>query len=177
MSDSPHPVMALLEFERRIQSATSNREVAFRAVNDGSQVLHFDQAVLWRRDIFSRPLVVAASGLADVSTDSPYQQWLARLIQSITPEPFDKSRALTIGELPEALATDGADWCPAHLLHCPLQGPNGAQVGGILFFRNQPFSEAELAAAEWVARSTGYGLWAWRSERSRAKNWLRSAVT
>ena len=48
VSETPNPVLALLEFERRIQSATSNREVAFRAVNDGSQVLRFDQAILWR---------------------------------------------------------------------------------------------------------------------------------
>ena len=177
MSDSPHPALALLEFERRIQSATSNREVAFRAVNDGSQVLRFDQAVLWRRDILSRPLVVAASGLADVSADSPYQQWLARLIQTITPEPFDKLRVLTLEELPEAVATDGAEWCPPHIVHCPLSGPTGTPVGGMLFFRTQAFSEAELAAAEWISRSTGYGLWAWRSERSRAKGWLKSRVT
>src|SRR5258706_9778614 len=140
MSDSPHPAMALLEFERRIQSATSNREVAFRAVNDGSQVLHFDQAVLWRRDMFSRPLVVAASGLADVSTDSPYQQWLARLIQAITPEPFDKSRVAALADLPEALAADGAEWCPPYIVHCPLKGPPGTPVGGIIFFRVQAFS-------------------------------------
>src|SRR6266508_6433330 len=101
MSDSPHPALALLEFERRIQSAASNREVAFRAVNDGSQVLCFDQAVLWRLDVFSRPLVAAASGLADVSVDSPYQQWLVRLIQAITPEPFEASKAFAMSELPE----------------------------------------------------------------------------
>src|SRR6185369_12553213 len=53
MSVSPHPALALLDFERRIQSATSNREVAFRAVNDSSQVLRFDQAILWRVDVFS----------------------------------------------------------------------------------------------------------------------------
>ena len=52
MSESPNPALALLEFERRIQSAASNREVGFRAVNDGSQVLDFDHAVLWRRDVF-----------------------------------------------------------------------------------------------------------------------------
>ena len=177
MSDNPHPALALLEFERRIQSATSNREVAFRAVNDGSQVLRFDQAVLWRRDILSRPMVVAASGLADVSGDSPYQQWLARLIQTITPEPFDKLRRLTVEELPEGLAADGAEWCPSHIVHCPLRGPTGTPVGGILFFRAQEFSESELAAAEWIARSAGYGLWAWRSERSRAKGWLKSRFT
>jgi multidrug resistance efflux pump len=173
MSDSPHPVLALLEFERRIQSATSDREVVFRAVNDGSQVLRFDQAVLWRLDLFSRPTIAAASGLADVSVDSPYQQWLVRLIQATTPEPFDASKTLALGELPEAIVADGSEWCPAHLQHCPLRGPNGARLGGILFFRAQPFTEAEHAAAEWIARSTGYGLWAWRSERHRARGWLK----
>jgi hypothetical protein len=177
MSDSPHPALALLDFERRIQSATSNREVAFRAVNDSSQVLQFDQAILWRQDILARPIVVAASGLADVATDSPYQQWLSRLIQAITPEPFEAARALSMGELPEAVVADGSDWCPAHILHCPLRAPNGGALGGMLFFRAQPMSEAESAAAEWIARSTAYGLWAWRSQRHWAKGWLKNRVT
>ena len=177
MSDSPHPALALLDFERRIQSASSNREVAFRAVNDSSQVLRFDQAVLWRTDMFSRPVVVAASGLVDVSTDSPYQQWLVRLIQAITPESFDKLRLMTMAELPEAVVADGSDWCPAHVVHCPLVGPTGTPLGGLLFFRSQPFSEAEVAAAEWIARSSGYGLWAWRSDRQRMRRWLRSQMS
>lgn len=174
---SPHPALALLDFERRLQTASSVREVAFRAVNDSSQVLRFDQAVLWRRDLFSRPIVAAASGLADVSADSPYQQWLTQLLQATTPEPFNAPSALAMETLPEAVVTDGADWCPAHLLHCPLTTPAGTAVGGLLFFRAQPFTEAETAAAEWMARSTGYGLWAWRSDRHSAKGWLKSRAT
>ena len=177
MSESPNPALALLEFERRIQSASSNREVAFRAVNDASQVLDFDQAVLWRFDVFSRPLIAVASGLADVSGDSPYQQWLVQLVQAITPADFQESRAYAIGELPEAVVTDGADWCPAHLLHCPLRGPTGTPLGGILFFRGKPFTEAEVARADWIARSAGYGLWAWRSDRHGVKRWLKSRAT
>jgi multidrug resistance efflux pump len=176
MSVSPHPALGLLDFERRMQTAASHREVAFRAVNDSSQVLRFDQAVLWRQDIFSRPLVASASGLADVSADSPYQQWLVRLIQAITPDQFDAPKAWVLAELPEAVVADGADWAPAQTVHCPLRGPNGALLGGILFFRAQPYSEQELAAAEWIARSTGYALWAWRSEHSRARSWLKSGV-
>jgi multidrug resistance efflux pump len=177
VSVSPHPALALLDFERRLQTATSVREVAFRAVNDSSQVLRFDQAVLWRRDLFSRPVVTAASGLADVSADSPYQQWLTQLLQAITPEPFEAPKALAMEALPEAVVADGADWCPAHLLHCPLITPAGTAVGGLLFFRSQPFTEAEAAAAEWMARSTGYGLWAWRSDRHSAKGFLKSRST
>jgi multidrug resistance efflux pump len=168
-----NPALALLEFERRIQSATSARELAFRAVNDSSQVLRFDQAILWRRDVFSRPMILAASGLADVAGDSPYQQWLARLIQAITPEAFDASRQLAHAALPEALAADGADWCPAHLIHCPLRGPDGSALGGMLLFRSEPFGEQDAALAEYVARSSAYGLWAWRSESSRANRWLK----
>jgi multidrug resistance efflux pump len=168
-----NPALVLLEFERRIQSAASAREVAFRAVNDSAQVLRFDQAILWRRDVFSRPMVLAASGLADVSGDSPYQQWLARLIQAITPESFEASRQLAHEALPEAIAADGKDWCPAHLVHCPLRGPDGAVLGGMLFFRAEPFGEQDVALAEYVARSSAYGLWAWRSESSRANRWLK----
>jgi multidrug resistance efflux pump len=177
MSESPNPALALLEFERRIQLATSNREVAFRAVNDASQVLDFDQAVLWRLDVFSRPLIAVASGLADVTADSPFQQWLVRLVQAITPASFDEARAWTIGELPEAVVSDGADWCPAHLLHCPLRGPTGAPLGGILFLRGTGFSEPERARADWIARSAGYGLWAWRGERHGFRRWLKSGAT
>ena len=174
MSVSPHPALALLDFERRIQAASSNREVAFRAVNDSSQVLRFDQAVLWRVDVFSRPMVAAASGLADVSVDSPYQQWLVQLVQAVTPDKFEGPSVLATADLPDAVVTDGADWVPAHIVHCPLRGPAGEALGGILFFRSQPFSEPERAAAEWIARSAGYALWAWRSERHWVRRWARS---
>jgi multidrug resistance efflux pump len=177
MSDSPHPALALLEFERRIQSASSNREVAFRAVNDSSQALRFDQAILWRLDVFSRPVIAAASGLADVSGDSPFQQWLVRLLKAITPSPFSAPQAFDSDQLPEAIVDDGVEWCPAHIFHCPLASPNGTALGGILFFRSQPLSEAERATAEWIARSTAYGLWAWRSDSHGAKRWLKSRLT
>lgn len=177
MSDSPNPALALLELERRLQAASSNREVAFRTVNDSSQVLRFDQAILWRRDIFSRPMIAAASGLADVTVDSPFQQWLVHLVQAITPEPFSAPQTFLREELPEAVVTDGEDWCPEHLLHCPLVGPDGVALGGLLFFREEPFSEPERAMAEWIARSTGYGLWAWRSDQHSFRRWLKSSVT
>ena len=177
MSQGPNPALALLEFERRVQSASSNREVAFRAVNDSSQVLRSDQAVLWRFDVFGQPLIAVASGLADVSTDSPFQQWLVRLVKAILPEPFNAVQLFKADGLPEAAVADGAEWCPAHLLHCPLRGPTGVALGGILFFRSEEFTEAERALAEWVARSTGYGLWAWRSDRHALKRWLKARST
>jgi len=165
VSEKPNPALSLLDFERRIQTAKSDREIVFRAVNDASQALRYDQAILWRRDVLDRPLVAAASGLAEVTGDSPFQQWVMELVKSILPDPFEKAQALASEDLTDAVVADGEDWCPAHLLHLPLRGPDGAGLGGLLFFRAQPFSEAEVAIAEWIAASSGYGLWAWRSER------------
>jgi len=50
-------------------------------------------------------------------------------------------------------------------------------LGAMLFFRAEPFSDAERAVAEWIAGSTGFALWAWRSERSGIKRWLKSRKT
>jgi hypothetical protein len=159
--------LALLEIERRIRSSSTDREVVFRAVNETTEALRFDQAVLWRIDALSRPAVVAASGLADVTVDSPYQQWLAKLIRSSLTGPFNAPRVLALSDLPEGLAAEGEEWARAHMLFCPLSQPDGEALGGMAFFRAQPFSETETAVAEWISQSVGFALWAWRRERPR----------
>ena len=173
MPPPANPALALLEFERRIRTSGSNREVAFRAVNDTSGVLGFDQSILWRIDALSRPIVVAASGLADVTVDSPYQQWLAKLIRSAVPEAFTAPQAIAFADLPEGLAAEGEEWCRAQLLLCPLMGPEGNPLGGMIFMRGTAFTEQEIAAAEWIAQSTGFGLWAWRKDQPRLRRWMK----
>ncbi|MEO8144191.1 MAG: HlyD family efflux transporter periplasmic adaptor subunit [Betaproteobacteria bacterium] len=173
MDRPANPAVALLEFERRIRSASSNREVAFRAVNETTAALAFDQAILWRIDALSRPMVVAASGLADVTVDSPYQQWLAKLIRGTVHEPFRAPQAKALADLPEGLAAEGEEWCRAHLLLCPLTGPDGNPQGGMIFMRGTAFGEADVAVAEWIAQTTGFGLWAWRKDQPRLRRWMK----
>lgn len=168
-----HPAMALLDFERRMRTSSSLREAVFRAVNESTGALAFDQAVLWRLDPLSRPMVAGASGLADVTVDSPYQQWLVKLVRAVLPEPFTAPVPATFSGLPEALAADGAEWCREHLLFCPLRGPEGSALGGLLFMRGTPFGDAEVAAAQWIAQSTGFALWAWRADRSGLRRWIK----
>lgn len=172
MDRPANPAVALLEFERRLRSSSSNREVAFRAVNETTAVLAFDQAILWRIDALSRPMVVAASGLADVTVDSPYQQWLVKLIRSTVREPFTAAQKASLAELPGDLADEGEEWCRAHLLLCPLAGPDGNLLGGMIFMRGTPFEDAEVAAAEWIAQAAGFGLWAWRKDQPRLRRWM-----
>jgi len=174
MDKAPQAILALLEFERRIRSCSSNREIAFRAVNESSGALRFDQAVIWRLDAFGRPIMVAASGLVDLAGDSPYRQWLGSMVRAAVPDPFNAPRALMLTDLPDELATEGEEWASAHMLLCPLAGANAEQLGGIAFMRAEPFSESETAAAEWIAQATSFGMWAWRRDRLQLRRWLGS---
>lgn len=169
MNDKRDITVALLQLEAQLQAALSAREVAFTAANESFNVLKYDQAVVWKYDLFNSPLVTAASGLADITLDSPYVQWLGRAIRSF-PTGTGSVQKVRLSELPEGIASEGEEWCSEHLMVCTLKGPNGLGRGGMLFTSAEPFGENEVALVEWIARATGYCLWAWRNER---QHWWR----
>jgi multidrug resistance efflux pump len=156
----------LLEFQRKLQGCKSARETLFVAVNQSFSLLRFDQAVIWRPALGSRVSIAAVSGLAELTADSPYSQWLARAVDFIRINKPGRSAVLSFDEFPEALVEDGRDWVHDQLLHCALYDPEGRLVGGLLFHRDEPFDEADRAIGEWLGSSVGYSLWAWR-ERGR----------
>lgn len=174
MADSPQTAAMLLSFERRIRSCASNREVSFRAVNESAGIMRHSQAVLWRVDAFSRPMVVAASGLADIAVDSPYQQWLRQVIRNAVPDPFRAPHAISLADLSDELIAEGKEWSAPHLLLCPLNVPDGSSLGGLIFFRGESFVDADIALGEWIADSVAFALWAWRKDRPRIRRWIMS---
>jgi multidrug resistance efflux pump len=177
VAESRDVTIALLEFERQLQICGSPREVAFSVVNESSAVLKFDQAVIWRLDLFDRPVITAASGLADVSGESPYLEWLGKAIRAF-PTGFEGTvRALTLSSLPDDISAEGAEWCHEHLVVCRLRGPDGLGRGGIVFSRSAPFADADMAVFEWITRSAGFALWAWRRERNNFVKWIGGRKT
>jgi multidrug resistance efflux pump len=164
----------LLEFQRKLQSCRSAREVLFVAVNQTYNLVRFDQSVFWRPGVGSRPSIAAVSGLAELSEDSPYAQWLARAIDFIRVNKPGKAVAFAYSEFPEALAEEGQEWVHEHLMHCSLTDPSGNLIGGLLFHREDPFEEAELAVGEWIANSVGFSLWAWRESSRNLRRLLHS---
>jgi hypothetical protein len=174
MAETSQTAAMLLSFERRMRSCTSNREVSFRAVNETAGIMRHSQAILWRVDAFSRPMVVAASGLADIAVDSPYQQWLRQVIRNAVPDPFTAPHAIALAELSKEIVAEGEEWSAPQLLLCPLKVPDGSSLGGLIFFRTEPFVDADIALAEWIAESVAFALWAWRRDRPRLRRWIMS---
>lgn len=171
MSESDDIAGRLLQFEAQLQACRSPREVAFAAANESYSLLKFEQAVVWKHDLLNNPIVTAASGLADVGLDSPYVQWLGRAIKAFPPS-NDKVRVVRLADLPEVIVSEGHEWCSDNLLVCRLKGPDDLDRGGMLFSRSEPFTETEISVAEWMARSTGFALWAWRGKGKQFVRWV-----
>src|SRR5437762_1650744 len=107
----------LYALQERLQAADSPREVALCAVNESAAALAFEQAVLWWLEPAARRLAMVGSGLPEIAADSPYEQWLARLVEAITPQPFDQPGTFTLADLPESVAAGGVEAVPGVLLH------------------------------------------------------------
>ena len=167
----------LLEFQRKLQACKSLRELAFVAANEGFGVLRFDQCVFWQYDLRSKVSVEAVSGLAEVSPEAPYVQWLVRAVAHFIEAPGQPLIASSLTDLPESLSEDGAEWSPDQLMHCALQSPEGAVIGGLLFARDEPFGEVERAVAQWMGAATGFALWAWRRDYRPVRRWLQQTST
>lgn len=167
----------LLEFQRKLQACRSMRELAFVAVNEGFGVLRFDQAVFWQYDIRSEVTVEMVSGLAEVSAEAPYVQWLVRAATHFVNAPGQPLVAVALDDLPDSLAEDGAEWSPDQLVHCALMSPEGVVIGGLLFARDEVFGDMERAIAQWMGAAVGFALWAWRRDYRPVRRWLQRTST
>ena len=174
-----NPLAALLELGRRARHAGSARELEFMAVNDSHALAPYRQAALWLAASGIRSL----SGVVQVEANAPYALWLGKVCQVLSAE-NRPATALTAAELPPALAAEWQYWLPAYGLWLPLPAapaaaqPNELAGGGLLFARDVPWSEQDIALlSEWceVWHFAWQGLfkpplWSWSIWRARLAN-------
>lgn len=139
MTDLIH---AWLELEHTLLKAGRAVEVAFAAVNLAHGLLPYRQAALWS----ARDGVLTLSGAATVESGSPYVLWLDKLCRhAASPRPV----RLDATAIPAALAEQWSDWLPAYVVLLPAGGE------ALLFARDEPFTDGEVALLERLADLTG----------------------
>ena len=162
---SSSSVADLLAFEGRLRTARSTGELEFLLVNEPYQLLPYEQAFLWKLDVLGRPVLCAASGLAETDPNTPFALWFARAIEHVvTHTKQGEIREWTENDFPDSL-NDGAEWIPRHLLIVLLHSPSGESLGGLWFARQDAFTEDETALAHWLGQQAEFALWAWRREQ------------
>lgn len=182
--------------EHRCRSASTFQALAFTIVNEAWQAFVYRQAQVWR-DSATGPELVAVSGLASLTEDSPFTVWAKRLMRRIWPmlgeaaQVVDFARIEEQGEAPHGLpgltpdVISGWDeWWPPYLMIVPMYR-NGDCLGVALFLRDDPPDERSLHALARLQSSWSYCAWAlvqkrksvarWRLPKGR-KRWILAAV-
>lgn len=140
------PALAtLLDLSRRARLASSARELGFLLVNDTHALAPYRQAALW----LAGEGVYTLSGLVQVEANAPYALWVAQVCRYLATQDADPTRALTMADLPPALAENWLEWWPAHALWLLL--PGGEAGAGLLLLHDQPWpSETQVLLREWA---------------------------
>lgn len=149
---------ALLAFEGKMRGARSAHEAAFLAANEPHALFRHEQTLLWKIGATGKPVLAAASGLAEIEPRSPFGLWFARAAGALAE--LETPRIVAPEGFPAELE-DGAEWIPQHLLLVPLVAPTGKRMGGLWMTRAEPWEEDDLRLAQWAAQVIAHALWAW----------------
>lgn len=161
-------LLGLLQLGQRVRAATTLQALGFVAVNETRAVLGYRQAALW----LEGEGVSAISGVPQVDADAPYVQWLARAFPALGP--VNAPRRVTADAITPLLGEEWPTWLPAHGLAMPLPHAGGAPRAVVLFAREQPWTDEELALAGELGAMLGHGLFALRPREALwRRGWAR----
>ncbi len=168
MTDKPsvpdQQVLAtLLHLERRALAATTLPSLGFSLANDTLALVAYRQAAVFSLTSAGKFRLMTASGLVSVAEDSPFTVWLTSFAKTF---PRDGGcQRLNFADAPPEYADGWEEWLPDHLLAAPLQGPDGQTVGLMLYSREAPWQDAELAWLDRLHLTYGHCFWSFSPHR------------
>lgn len=185
INDPARALVTLLQLGRRARAAHTPEELAFIMVNESLQLLDYRQASFWLTGTFGR--IAAVSGVPEPDPNAPYIQWLGHVFRhQLKQDTANELRPVQPIHVSDTLATDWANWLPAHGLWIPLVVKE--QIIGALFLaREQLWSDAELAIAKELQDMYAHALathvrqrqhrqW-WKEFKHKKWLWIGLAIT
>ena len=161
---------ALLHLEQRAFAAATVQVLGFTIANETVALAPYRQAAFFILSARGKLVLETASGLASIATESPYVIWLTRFAASFPAG--EGCHRLDFSAASAEVIESWEEWLPDHLLVAPLLAPDGSRVGAVMYARESPWSDQELAACDRLHRCYGYCLWALYGKRS---SWRRAA--
>lgn len=157
----------LLVLDDEIRKLNNLREFSFFATNETHRLIPYHTAYLWQSKELIDNVILAQSGTAEIDKTAPSNQWLNEKINLIKstkkaveihqidlvtqPDTENTLDKFSIHYKPEEL--------PQYLLWCPLFNKANTLNGGLIIFRETPFSESEIKMLQWLIASYQY-TWA-----------------
>ena len=155
-STDVHALSALLHLEHSALIAATPAALGFTIVNEALTLAQYRQAAFFTHSAKGKLRLTTASGLVSVAEDSPYAVWLTRFAQTLP-------LLLTCGRFDFANASpefmDGwEEWLPEHLLAATLLDASGQPMGLVLYARETPWLDQDIALLDRAHQTYGYCL-------------------
>lgn len=170
----------LLEtLEARARAAGNLAELAFSMANESYGLLGFRQALVLREE--GRQRLLAVSGLARPTEDSPYLVWLRRSWAWVRAQLSDAPawfEPAADAVMPEAVRDGWSEWWTRGIYALPLRARSGRILGWVVFLLDAPPKEWQERALARLAGSWGY-CWEMLAGASRpgwsarVRRWMR----
>jgi len=165
----------LLQIESRALTAADVPALRFSIVNETHALAPYRQAALFERS-GERLRLVCASGLVSVAEDSPFAVWVSQFARRLPQD--GHIHRIDHADAAETDQPGWAEWLPEHLLVVPLKNGRGDLLGLVLYAREAPWTDRELALLDRLHLSYGHSLSALRHSRDKGwttqmRRWLR----
>lgn len=158
-SANGNDMAALLHLEQRALNAKNAGDLGFIVVNETLSLVPFRQAAFFV-SAMKKLTLTTASGLASVAEDSPFAVWLGRFAASVPAPPASAGscQRLDISQAQPEFAEGWQEWLPDYLITARLVTPSANEVGLLIYARETPWQEDELALLDRVHLTYGYCL-------------------
>jgi hypothetical protein len=176
---------ALLGLEKKARDAESAEALAYLIVNDIYSLVAYRQAAFWQKGGGRNGRVRALSGVPVPDKNAPYVVWLRKLCAGLEKTSDGaRSRPVSAGDVPPALAAEWSEWLPEHGLWLRAGHKNMHRAGAVLFAREEPWSKADIDLLEHIVDAIAHAIgaaennisWTRKSFAAIRKDWLFVAV-
>ena len=152
----PQALNALLHLEQSAMSAATPAALGFTIVNEALTIVPYRQAAFFSCAPTGRLKLTTASGLVSVAEDSPYAVWLTRFAQTL--EQLRTCARLDFTDASPEFLEGWEEWLPEHLLSGSIFDVEGKRVGLVLYARESPWLDSEVALLDRAHLAYGHCL-------------------
>jgi hypothetical protein len=155
----------LLVLNDEIRKLTNIREFGFYATNETHHLIPYHTAYLWQPKAITGIDILAQSGIAEIDEHAPANQWLMATIKKILGMPEattihqienHPTRSDLLGGDLNLFALDTQDEFADNLLWCPFLNKSNEIIGGLVLFRETPYTADEIKMIRWLIASYQY---------------------
>lgn len=155
----------LLVLNDDIRKLATIREFGFYATNETHHLIPYHTGYLWSPKALTGIKIVAQSGIAEIDEHAPANQWLIGTIKEILKKPnattihqvdIHPTQTDMVGGELDLYALNAQEEFADHLLWCPFINKSNEIIGGLILFRETPYSDDEIKMIRWLISSYQY---------------------